>query len=287
VITGRIIKLARLKDEDFQADGPLANPQLYIERLRDSNRARVDLFTFAESLTDPTPYLPYKHVFESVAAVRIISYEDWWANCVSSDLRCDVRKARKRGLEVRSITFGPALIRGISEIYNELPVRHGRIFWHYGKGLAEVELENRTYLDRSEFVGAFLGEELVGFLKMVYVGQYARLMQIIAKSAHRDKRPMNALLAKAVELCAGRGCSHLTYGRYRYCEQADSLSAFKKRNGFEEILVPRYFVPLSGLGTIALRLMWHRGWRTLVPERVQAALKKLRCRLYEMKYSKS
>ena len=121
---------------------------------------------------------------------------------------------------------------------------------------------------------------MIAFLKIVYVDQVARLMQIIAKDAHRDKRPMNAIIAKAVEAAESKGCSHLTYGKYRYSQGIDSVTAFKRRNGFEEILVPKYYVPLTSIGKLALRLQLHHGVKALVPGSLLRSLKSMRSSVY-------
>ena len=76
---------------------------------------------------------------------------------------------------------------------------------------------------------------------------------------HYDKRPANALIAKAVELCEQQGMSYLMYCNYVYNDPESSLTEFKRRNGFEQALVPRYYVPLTLKGKIALRLGLHRG----------------------------
>ena len=47
-----------------------------------------------------------------------------------------------------------------------------------------IKAENRTHLERSELLGAFREGELIGFLKMVYVGTAAYVMQIVAKNVH-------------------------------------------------------------------------------------------------------
>ena len=61
-----------------------------------------------------------------------------------------------------------------------------------------------------------------------------------------DKRPANALIAKMVEVCEAKGISHLIYGLYNYGNKRNSsLLEFKIRNGFEEFLVPRYYIPLT------------------------------------------
>jgi hypothetical protein len=112
------------------------------------------------------------------------------------------------------------------------------------------------------------------------VDRLARLMQILSKDAHRDKRPTNALIAKAVELCEARGCSHLTYGKYRYPQGADDLTAFKHRNGFEEILVPKYYVPVTTKGEVVLRLRLHKGAKAWVPPAVLRSLKSIRTSIY-------
>ena len=76
---------------------------------------------------------------------------------------------------------------GIKAIYDATPVRQGRQFWHYGKDIDTVKRENGSYLDRSEFLGAYYSGQLVGFMKLVYVGDAARSMQILCLNAHQDK----------------------------------------------------------------------------------------------------
>jgi hypothetical protein len=50
------------------------------------------------------------------------------------------------------------------------------------------------------------------------------------------------------------GASRNTYGLFKYGNQrGDPLPTFKVRNGFEEILMPRYFVPLNGWGKLRSR----------------------------------
>ena len=92
-------------------------------------------------------------------------------------------RSQRRGVEVRPVAFDDELVAGICTIYNESPVRQGRKFWHYGKPPTRVKEENSSYLDRSIFVGAYLGTELIGFVKFVQVGRVARVMQIPSKTA--------------------------------------------------------------------------------------------------------
>lgn len=281
IVQGTWLKIAMLKDEDYQEHAVLASIHGLDAQVQGLLAAHADILTFAQKSTDPVPHCPYRYEWDSVAAIPIRSYDDWWTNRVSGDLRKDVRRAAKRGVIVRSVAFTDDLVRQIKKIYDETPIRQGRPFWHYQKPLDVVKAENSTYLERSEFLGAFCGDELIGFVKIVFAGQLACLMQIIAKDAHRDKRPMNALIAKTVEVSAAKSCIQLTYGKYRYYGVDSSLTAFKHRNGFEEILVPKYYVPLTKKGSIALAFGFHRELRAMLPVPIRRLVKRLRAVVYK------
>jgi hypothetical protein len=280
IVTGRWLKVASVHDEEWLEGDLVPNPDQFIAEVRRHRDLGADIFTFSQKLNDSTPRFPFYYEWDSIAAIPVISFSDWWTKRVSSHLRQDVNRAAKRGVVVRSVPFDDNLVRGIEEIYNETPIRQGRRFWHYRKSVDRVRQENATYLERSEFLGAFLGSELIGFVKIVYVDRLARLMQILSKAAHFEKRPTNALIAEAVKICEARGCSHLIYGNYRYLQGADSLTAFKHKNGFVEILVPRYYVPLTIKGNLGLRLHLQYGLRALVPPWALQSLKRVRAGIY-------
>ena len=61
-----------------------------------------------------------------------------------------------------------------------------------------------------------------------------------------------------------------------------ALGDFKRSNGFQRFDVPRYFVPLTAKGTLALRLGLNRGWKEAVPKQISKPLKKLRRRWYDL-----
>ena len=155
-------------------------------------------------------------------------------------------------------------------------IRQGRAFWHYGKDLDTVRRENATFLERSVFLGAFSGETLIGFAKLVSDDErrQAALMQIVSMIAYRDKAPTNALIAQAVRSCAGRRIGYLVYSQFAYGrKEHDGLSDFKQHNGFQRIDLPRYYVPLTAVGRIALCLRLHHNVIDHVPEPVLAQLR--------------
>ena len=268
VVTGRWMKVAAIHDEEWIDDG-LPDIHACVTKLKqhDAGDVRADIFTFAQKLPATAPLYSYLMDWESVAAIHLGSYEDWWNHAISGDARKDVRRAGKRGVRVEVVEFDDDLVKGIVEIYNEAPIRQGKAFWHYGKGFELVRREKATFRDRSVFLGAYYERELIGFTKIVYVRKTAAMMQVIAKTSHYDKRPVNALIAKAVQHCAAQGMAFLTYGRYRNRNKGiSSLTRFKHRLGFEEILVPKFYVPLTAKGRMWLALGLHRDPLTVLPE---------------------
>ena len=186
-------------------------------------------------------------------------------------------------MKLREIPFDDALIEGIWRIYNECPIRQGKRFPHYGMPLEKVRPYAGTFLDRSIFIGAFLGEVLIGFAKLTIdqTQTQAGLMHIISMIEHRDKAPTNALIAQAVRSCADRHVPYLIYSNFAYGnKQNDSLSDFKRHMGFQRVNVPRYYVPLTALGGVAFRMGLHRKLVDWLPEPVIARLRDFRASRY-------
>jgi hypothetical protein len=276
IAEGRFIRVARLAAEQYDE---VHDPTATIGALRTS-ALRPDLFTFEQMLPDRTPLHSYTFEWDNLAAVAVSSFDYWFGKQIDGKTRNMVRRAEKSGVVVREVPFDAALVRGIKGVWDESPVRQGKAFWHYGKPLEAVERENATFLDRSVFIGAFLDETLIGFAKVVRNerGTQAGLMQIVSMIGHRDKAPTNALVAQAVRSCAERGIPYLFYSRFAFGRrQRDSLSDFKENNGFQRLDLPRYYVPLTAKGRLALRLGLHHGKAIdYLPEPVQEALRSLR-----------
>jgi hypothetical protein len=196
-----------------------------------------------------------------------VSFKEWWENRLPQETRKNVRRAGRRGVTAKVVPLDDHLVNGVHRIYNETPVRGGRFFWHFGKDVETIRQGLVTYLDRCDFIGAYCGDELIGFIKMVYVDDLATLMHIIAMNAHHDKRPMNALIAKAVELCEQKGISYLVYGQFIYGKNdQSSFVEFKRRNGFEQVNYPRYYIPLTWKGEVFVRFHLYREFSSFVPK---------------------
>jgi hypothetical protein len=279
LVQGRVIRIARLEAEWFEF---LENPDAALGALREFD-IRIDLFTFTQKLPHTSPKYGYPMEWDNLAALRVSTFDHWWTRQINDKTRNMVRRAAKKGVAVREVPFDDVLVQWISAIYNESPIRQGKPFWHYGKDLETVRRENGTFLDRSVFIGAFLGESMIGFAKLVSnkdKGQ-AGLMQILSMIQHRDKAPTNALIAQAVRSCAERGIPYLVYSKFSYGKkQRDSLSDFKQYNGFRRIELPRYYVPLTLAGRVALRLGLHHGFVDHIPEPVLAQFRKIRSLWY-------
>ena len=282
-VRGRLIRVARLAGDGYLF---LDDPRPVIEGLRNAGR-RIDLFTFTQRMPETSPRYGYPLEWDNSAVLPVSTFDNWWTNQIRSFPRNRARQAGKKGVVVREVPFDEALAQGIREIYNECPIRQGRRFRHYGKSVEEVFRETATFLDKSIFIGAFLGDRLIGFVKLVHnQGRtQANLMNIAAMSRHKDKAPTNALIAQAVRSCAERGISYLVYQSFSYGKRSgDSMSHFKEVNGFSRVDLPRYYVPLTSAGAIAFRLGLHRRFTDHLPGSLLAGFRNLRHAWYNRKF---
>jgi hypothetical protein len=281
-VEGRFLRIARLDADKYYF---LEDPEAVIEAVRKSG-VRVDLFTFVQKVPETSPKYNYPMELDNFAALPISTFDDWWTKQLGFKARNKAKQAEKKGIVIREVPLDELLIRGIWEIYNECPVRQGRKYPHYGKDLETVRREEATYLETSQFIGAFEGDKLIGFIKLVADENrtQAGLMNILSMIEHRDKAPTNALVAHAVRYCASRGIPYLVYSSFAYGKKrSSSISDFKKRNGFQRIDVPRYYVPLTTLGWAAFRLGLHRRMVDHFPQPIVAKIRDLRDAWYNRK----
>jgi hypothetical protein len=286
VVEGRLFRIARLDGDKYKF---LSDPAPVIEGLRTSG-ARIDLFTFMQKLPDSTPQYDYPMEMDNLAVLPISDFDNWWTKTIGFKARNKAKQAQKKGLEIREVPFDDTLAKGIWEIYNESPIRQGRRFPHYGKSLDAVRRMSATFPDSSVFIGAFLAEKLIGFIKLVADDSktQAGMMHIVSMIQHRDKAPTNALVAQAVRSCADRGIPYLVYSNFAYGKKERSgLSDFKERNGFQKFVLPRYYVPLTSLGWAAFRMGLHHKLIDQLPESLVAKARDFRYSWYKLRFPAS
>jgi hypothetical protein len=278
VATGYFIRTLQLK-EDWLED--IKNPDVIIEALARSNQG-IDIFSFRQRVPDSKPRYSYYFEWINNAAIHVISYEDWFRGALSQNSRNKIRKSLRKGLEIKECEFTDEFIRDVLEIYNEMPIRQGKRYVHYGIDFDKLKKAHSTFLDRALFLGAYYRKELIGFLKIVSAGQFMRTMGILAKTKHRDKAPLNALIAKAVEICAQKGIQYFVYGQFDYGKVgSQSIKDFKRYQGFEGILLPKYYVPITPKGNFVLKMKLHHGIIGLVPKYLIQSMLKIRNLYYE------
>jgi hypothetical protein len=245
------------------------------------NGVRADVFTFAQKLPATVPKYRYHMEWESTAAIRLNGLANWWEK-LPQETRKNTRRAAKRGVIIKSKAVDDELISGIVAINNESPVRQGRRFPHYGTTPDEVKRDFLSFRDRSDLLCAYSNDDLIGLVKIIYCGDVGAISKLQSKMSHYEKRPTNALLVKAIEICEQKGMSYVTYGKFRYGNQGTtSLMDFKVRHGFQEILLPRYYVPLTTKGEVAVALGLHRDLRSRLPRTVLSIARGVRSEWYK------
>jgi hypothetical protein len=257
-----------------------------VQALRES-RTRYDLFTFVQRISETAPRYSFLTESDNFAVLPVSTFDNWTKQQIGPKVRNMIRKAEKNGVVVSEVPFDDSLIGGISGIYNETPIRQGRRFPHYGKDLDTLRKMKATFLERSVFIGAFHEGTMIGFIKLVAdeTGSQAGLMHILAMVKHRDRATTNALIAQAVRSCADRGIPSLWYAKMSYGnKERDPLADFKRHNGFEKVDVPRYFVPLTSLGRLALRFGLHHNVESWISEPLVSRYRSLRSRWYSKRF---
>ena len=284
IALGTWLRIARVRGEEMM-ERELGDPEVYLKTLNHNETKktlRADIFTFTQKLPNIQPVYDYPMEFESVAAIHLISFEAWW-NGLPQETRKNVRRSQKRGVQLRITDFDDDLIQGIQEINDETPLRQGMPNGYYGKSFEETKKLYGEFVGRCDFVCAYLGNELLGFLHLVYRGEVASILNLTTKPSHFDKRPANALMAYAIQLCEKKSISYITYGLYNYGNKHDHpLRTFKIRNGFGQVLVPRYFVPLTPWGRVCMRVKLHRGLIGIFPPFVITAFLRARLQWYRL-----
>ncbi len=283
VVGGRLCRVARMDADDYKF---LPDPESVIAALR-ASKIKADVFTFLPKLPETEVKYPYPYEMDNMAVLPITTFDNWWMKQIGFKARNKAKQAEKKGLTIREVPFDENLSKGIWEIYNEVPVRQGRRFPHFGKTLEQVHKMSGTFIETSQYIGAFDGEKLVGFIKLTMddTGTQAGMMHIISMIQHRDKAPTNALVAQAVRSCADRGIQYLVYSQFAYGKkQTSSLSDFKERNAFTRVDLPRYFVPLSSWGSMALNMKLHHKLTDRLPADFAEKLREMRSKWYQKRF---
>ena len=279
IISGKFAKTASLRRDKNEWFEDVHNPEEIIRALK-AAPVTIDLLRFWQRVPETEPKFGYYKEWRHIAAIPVRDYQSWFKKKISPKARNKIRKSEKFGVLIRETEFGDELVRGIMEVFNQSPVRRGKPFWHYGKDFDTVKEEMSLDLKESIFITAYYEGELIGFIKLMLADKYAMITLILDKTTHRDKAPMNGMIAKAVEICAQRKIPYITYTVWRRGEHGQ----FQESNGFERIPVPEYFIPLTRKGALALRLGLHKGLRGSIPEKMMVRLLALRAKWYSLRY---
>lgn len=230
----------------------------------------MDIYNFVERgwccpiSNPPKNWLKTK---ENVALLRLTSYAEWWEK-IGKKTRNMIRKAEKSGVSTAVAEHDGRLIEGIWKIYNETPIRQGRPFPHYGMSLRILKMGFPAARDTT-FIGAYYQDELVGFIQLAYGDNIAAIAQILSMQKYWDKAVNNALVAKAIEVCAEKHVEWVLYGRMG---NHPSLDSFKENNCFENHKLARYYVILSRKGRLTAMLGIHKDLKDTLPQWLKGPL---------------
>ena len=98
IVRGKWIRIARVEAEEW-LESELENPQQCVEALKQQRTAdlRADILSFTQKLPAIRPKYEYPMEWDSVAAVRLTTFQEWWEG-LPQETRKNVRRAQKRGV---------------------------------------------------------------------------------------------------------------------------------------------------------------------------------------------
>ena len=240
------------------------------ELVKELKSGGIDIFTFLERkwcCPIANPSKTWVKAEDNVAILHLTSYDEWLKN-IGKKTRNMIRKSEKGGVRTDVAKVDDKLAEGVWKIFNESPVRQGRAFPHYGVSLETVK-KNLMPLTSFTYIGSFFENELIGFIQMLHGDRLTMISQLLSLQKYRDKALNNALMAKAVEVCAKDSIEWVMYGRIG---NHPSLDIFKESNGFTKLSLTRYFLPLSAKGRLAIRLRIHRELKDTLPPSIKKLL---------------
>jgi hypothetical protein len=258
---------ARISNDSGEYIKDVVPTSRFIEKLGDRG---IDIFTFIERKwchTIPKPSSSWLKTEDNVALLQVTTY-DRWLESVGKKTRNMVRKAEKSGVKTEVVEPNEKLAEGIWKIYNETPIRQERAFPHYGKPLQTITNDVLSAHDCT-FIGALFQDELAGFIQLIHGDKITIVSQILSLQKHSDKAVNNALVGKAVEVCATKKIGWLMYGRMG---NHPSLDMFKQNNGFTKFSLTRYYVPITKKGRIATKLGLQREIKDILPQPIKYPL---------------
>ena len=112
-------------------------------------------------------------------------------------------------------------------------------------------------------------EKRARFIQLVHDENITIKSRILSLQKHWDKAANNALVAKAIQVCASKGVKWMMYGRMG---NHPTLDNFKQNNGCVKFELTRYYVPLTKKGKIATRLGLHREMKDALPQSIKYRL---------------
>ena len=99
-------------------------------------------------MPETEPRFEYYTEWESIAVLPVTTFTHWWSKQIKPETRNLIRKAEKKGVEIREARYDDEFVRGMTAVFNETPIRQGRRFWHYGKDFETVKQQFSRYIFR-------------------------------------------------------------------------------------------------------------------------------------------
>ena len=208
-ITGSVLKTARLRSELYVQ---LEDLDSFCSRRSGHRCLRTDILTFLAGHQRPRPKITRSITRPKGSQYFRSRHMTSGSGCrLYNKPRNTLRKALKSGIEVRLEEFSESLLHGIKAIYDESPVRQGKRNRHYQERLGDNQKRARHVLGEKPVHRGLFFRRDDRLRESDVFSRFGSLHKFSLESQPSRQSANNAILAKAVEICAAeRGLSALS-----------------------------------------------------------------------------
>jgi len=203
------------------------------------------------------------YIYAHMLPINQKTFEEVWIRDFSKHARNAVRKAEKRGVNIRPVDEIAEHIDDIITCNLSSLKRHGRPLMYphcYREPFLKYLSDTKSKCDSHFHIyGAFWRNRLIAYMSTIEFNRLMTITLAMSSSPHLDKSPNNALIAHIVRSACERRFEWIYYSFGRVSSAYSrgllpGLLRFKFEHGFREVPIPIYRLALTKTGSILSRI---------------------------------
>jgi len=204
------------------------------------------------------------YIYAHMLRIKQKTFEEVWIEDFSKHARNAVRKAEKRGVNVRPVDEIAEHIDDMISCNISSLKRHGRPLMYphcYREPFLRYLSDTKSQCDSHfHMYGAFWNDRLIAYMSTIEFNKLMTITLAMSSSPYLDKAPNDALIAYIIRnACENRfDWMYYSFGRFSVASSKGVLPGlwrFKFEHGFKEVHIPIYRLALTRTGRMLSRIV--------------------------------